>query len=234
MLTIYWGPRRPIPSLINLPLLLMSQTIFFSSQRLCRWWLTPLLLLLLSSPAPATSLPPDQLIRQAVSQLIDELTAHRAELETDQARLYAMVERTIVPHIAFDKVARLILGNHWKSARPEQRSRFAGAFKSLLIHTYATAIFGYTGAEEILYKPFELKANERLGVVPTDVILPGTAPVPVNYFFLREKSGQWKMYDIQIDGVSLVLSYRNQYRQVIEADGLDSLIESLARKNAKD
>ena len=100
-----------------------------------------------------------------------------------------MVERTIVPHIALDKVARLILGNHWKSARPEQRSRFAEAFKNLLIHTYATAVFGYTGAEEILYKPFKLKANERLGVVPTDVNLPGTAPVPVNYFSYARKVG---------------------------------------------
>ena len=173
------------------------------------------------------------MIRSTVSGLILELSERRLELESDEAALYTMVDKLVVPHIALGKVSKLILGSHWKSASEVQRQHFTVGFKDLLIRSYATAMFEYTGQEELRYRPVNLKGGGRIAVVPTDLVIPGQAPIPVDYYCLREKSGAWKIYDIQIDGISLILSYRNQYGQYIDTNGLDALIESLQSKTAE-
>ena len=129
-------------------------------------------LLLFSSGLRAAILP-DQLIRQTVERLIDELTERKAELERDRGQLYELVERVIVEHIAVDKVAKLVLARHWRNASLEQRTRFADEFKNLLIRTYASALFDYTGHEEMSFQPLQLTGDERTAVVRTDVKLPG-------------------------------------------------------------
>ncbi|NCX49928.1 MAG: ABC transporter substrate-binding protein, partial [Gammaproteobacteria bacterium] len=83
----------------------------------------------------------DQMIRATVDRVIMEITNRRAELEADHSALYALVDTIIVPQIAMDKVARLILGDHWKSASDQQRERFSDSFKNLIIRSYATAMF---------------------------------------------------------------------------------------------
>ena len=175
----------------------------------------------------------DEMIRTTVSRLIFELAERRPELESDAAALYAMVDDLVVPHIALDKISKLILGSHWKSASEVQRQHFTMGFKDLLIRSYATAMFEYTGQEELRYRPVKLKGGGRIAVVPTDLVIPGQAPIPVDYYCLLEKSEVWKIYDIQIDGISLILSYRNQYGQYIDTNGLDALIESLQSKTAE-
>ncbi len=171
----------------------------------------------------------EEMIRSTVSGLISELNERRLELESDEAALYAMVDELVVPHIALDNISKLILGDHWKSASEMQRQDFTVGFKDLLIRGYATAMFEYTG--ELRYGPPKRKG--RITVVPTDLVKPGEAPVTVDYYCLRDKSEIWKIYDIQIDGISLILSYRNQYGQYIDTNGLDALIESLQSKTAE-
>ena len=97
----------------------------------------------------------------------------------------------------------------------------------LMIRTYATAMFEYTGREEIIFEPYQYEPDARTSIVQTLIILPGQNPVPVDYAFLRYADGRWKIYDVKIDGISLVLSYRRSYDQIIQRQGLDSLIESL-------
>ena len=173
------------------------------------------------------------MIRSTVSGLILELSERRLELESDEAALYTMVDKLVVPHIALGKISKLILGSHWKSASEAQRQHFTVGFKDLLIRSYATAMFEYTGQEELRYRPVKLKGGGRIAVVPTDLVIPGQAPIPVDYYCLRDKSGVWKIYDIHIDGISLILSYRNQYGQYIDTNSLDALIESLQLKTAE-
>ncbi len=173
----------------------------------------------------------EEMIRSTVSGLISELNERRLELESDEAALYAMVDELVVPHIALGKVSKLILGSHWKSASEVQRQHFTVGFKDLLIRGYATVMLEYSGQEEFRYGPPKLKG--RITVVPTDLVRPGEAPVTVDYYCLRDKSETWKIYDIQIDGISLILSYRNQYGQYIDTNGLDALIKSLQSKTAE-
>ena len=188
-----------------------------------------LVLLLFSSGLRAAILP-DQLIRQTVERLIDELTERKAELERDRGQLYELVERVIVEHIAVDKVAKLVLARHWREATPEQRASFEEAFRILLIRTYATALFDYTGREEMMFRPLQLNDDDRTTVVRTDVKLPGEPAIPVNYKFLRRENGEWQIFDVTIGGISLVTNYRASYSGIIQARGLDGLIEMLQKK----
>lgn len=181
--------------------------------------------------ASATAAPTaDEMIQSTVNQLISELRERRAELEADHGALYALVEELVIPKIALNKVSRLILGSHWKTASEEQRERFTMGFKNLLMRTYATAMFEYTGDQELRFGEVTLRAEGRIAVVPTEVVLPAQTPVPVDYYCLLTADGHWQIYDIQVDGISLIISFRNQYGEYIDANGLDALIESLEQK----
>ena len=186
------------------------------------------LLLVFQGAEAATS--PDQLIQQTVEQLINELADHKAELENDRYLLYSMVDQLIVKHIAVEKVAKLVLAQHWRKASPEQRERFAEAFKILLIRTYAEALFDYTGREGIIFRPLKVSNDDRTTIVRTDVKLPGKPAISVNYKFLRGKNGDWKIFDVTIGGISLVTNYRMSYAGIIQTHGLDVLIEMLQAK----
>ena len=172
----------------------------------------------------------DEMIRSTVNALIGELQERRVELEADHGALYALVEEIVVPTIAVTKVSRLILGPHWKTASRDQRERFKAGFKNLLMRSYATAMFKYTGEQELRFGTVTIRAEGRIAVVPTELVLPAQESVPIEYYCLLDSDGGWKIYDIQIDGISMIISYRNQYREYIDANGLDALVESLEMK----
>ena len=195
--------------------------------------MTVVLVLLLFSSAVHAATPPDQVIRQTVERLIDELTERKAELERDRTQLYELVSRVIVEHIAVDKIAKLVLAQHWHNASLEQRTRFSDEFKKILIRTYASALFEYTGREEMNFQPLQLAGDERTAVVRTNVKLAGARAIQVNYNFLRLESGEWKIFDVTIDGISLVTIFQISYARVIQTEGLDGLISQLEQKTAE-
>ena len=170
---------------------------------------------------------PDTILHETVGQLLAELDSNRPTLEADKCQLYSLVNRLVLPQFAVDKISRLILGAHFKAASPDLRNRFTRAFMDLMIRTYATAMFEYTGQEEIEYLPFVLDESARTALVQTRVRLPGQAPVPVDYAFLRSVDGRWQIYDVRLDGISLVLSYRRSYDQIIRSKGLEALVHAL-------
>ena len=191
-----------------------------------------LVLLLFSSGLRAAILP-DQLIRQTVERLIDELTERKAELERDRTQLYELVSRVIVEHIAVDKIAKLVLAQHWRNASVDQRVRFTDEFEKILIRTYASALFDYTGHEVMSFQPLQLTGDERTAVVRTDVKLPGVQAFPVNYKFFRLESGEWKIFDVTIEGISLITIFQFSYARIIQTEGLDGLISQLEQKTAE-
>lgn len=191
------------------------------------------LVIALGSGGTAAGPTADEMIQSAVNQLISELRERRAELEADHGALYALVEDIVIPKIAVTKVSRLILGPHWKTTSEEQRERFTTGFMNLLMRTYATAMFEYTGDQALRFGEVTLRAEGRIAVVPTEVVLPAQAPVPVDYYCLLTADGNWQIYDIQVDGISLIISFRNQYGEYIDANGIEALIESLEEKTAE-
>lgn len=177
------------------------------------------------------SVMPDVLVESTITELIDELQARRPELEQDKLKLFQLVEEVVVPHFEINMIARLVLGKHWRAANDVQRGEFAEEFKKLMIRTYATALFEYTGRERMEVKPLRMKDGDKRVRVETKVILPGAPPVPVNYSFILTQSGDWKIYDVKIDGISLVTTYRSSYGQAVQTKGLDVLINELKEKN---
>lgn len=170
-----------------------------------------------------------ELVRNTTNELLDEFKRHRPLYESDKSELYAMVERIVVPYFDFDRMARLVLGRYSRTASPTEFEAFRSQFKTLLIRTYATALFQYTG-QKIRYRP---QINEdRYIIVQASVQLEKVEPVQLEYF-LAERDGKLKVFDVSIDGISLVMNYRKSYNTIIGRNGLQALIDDLSEQNSR-
>ncbi len=178
----------------------------------------------------AGDLAPEELVRERTTKILELLKANREAYRKDRAQLYAMVDEHILPYFDFRVMARSVLGRYWREASEHQRTRFTTAFRDQLVRTYATALLKYTN-EEIVYLPFAGKPTDRTALVRTEVHRTGGAPpVPIHYGFYRSPDG-WKVYDVTVEGVSLVTNYREIYAETIRKEGLEALIASLERSN---
>jgi len=186
---------------------------------------------LASQPAQAEQ-QPDTLLRETIEQLLDELRSNRPKYEADKCHLYSLVNDLVLPQFAVDKTVRLILGKHFKAASPEMRSRFTDAFMEMMIRTYATSMFEYTEQGLVPPPPEILESNESAVTVLLRQRVPvaGQAPVLVDYVMWRSKDDHWRILDIRIDHVSLVMAYRLQYDPMVKAKGLEALIHRLETK----
>ena len=186
---------------------------------------------LASQPAQAEQ-QPDTLLRETIEQLLDELRSNRPKYEADKCHLYSLVNDLVLPQFAVDKTVRLILGKHFKAASPEMRSRFTDAFMKMMLRTYATAMFDYTEQGLVPPPPEILELNESAVTVLLRQRVPvaGQAPVLVDYVMWRSKDDHWRILDIRIDHVSLVMAYRLQYDPMVKAKGLEALIHRLETK----
>lgn len=175
---------------------------------------------------------PDQLVRDTARQIDQLLTARTAPGTVDPGLLYALVDicEEVLPHIDFRGMAKSALGPQWHKANASQRARFTHEFRNLLVRIYAKALPA-GGDQEIVYLPFRVKPGDRTAIVRTEIRKPAAAQnVPINYSFYRHKS-IWKVYDITVDGVSLITVFRGTYRERIDKEGLDGVIADIAREN---
>ena len=194
--------------------------------------LLPLILGFLIGTAQA-DVPPDQLVRERTTKIIELLKKNKDAYAKDHKKLYAMVQEQVLPYFDFRAMSRLVLGKHWREASEDQRNRFANEFRDLLVRTYATALLKYT-KEEVLYLPFRSSPGEKTVTVKTEVKQGGGGPViPIHYsFYLTDAS--WKVFDVTIDGVSLVTTYRSTYAEKIRTEGLNALIATMAKSDKDD
>ena len=203
--------------------------------RMCVPWVMLLAVMLVVSvaaqPAQAEQ-QPDTLLRETIEQLLDELRSNRPKYEADKCHLYSLVNDLVLPQFAVDKTVRLILGKHFKAASPEMRSRFTDAFMKMMIRTYATAMFDYTEQGLVPPPPEILELNESAvtALLRQRVPVSEQAPVLVDYVMWRSKDDHWRILDIRIDHVSLVMAYRLQYDPMVKAKGLEALIHRLETK----
>ena len=192
---------------------------------------TAIVALLVVALAQAATPVPDQLVKDNVARIIELLKANRDTYARDHKKLYAMVHEQVLPHFDFRVMSRSVLGRYWRDASEEQREKFVNEFRDLLVRTYATALLKYTN-EEVRYLPFRFNPNDKTSVVKTEVIQQGGPPIPINYSFYQTESG-WKVYDVAIEGVSLVTNYRSTYATKVKNEGLDALIKSMGDANRK-
>ena len=172
---------------------------------------------------------PDELVKRTSEDVLATVKSDADIQAGDQAKIFALAEEKIVPNFNFDKVSRLVLGKNWTKATPEQKTAFQTEFRTLLIRTYATALSKYKN-QTIEYKPLRMAEGANTASVKTAIVQPGGQPIAVDYS-LEKKADAWKVYDIVIEGVSLVTNYRGQFAQEIRQNGIDSLIKKLGDKN---
>lgn len=147
----------------------------------------------------------------------------------DMRKIYDLAEEKILPNFDFERIGRLVLGKYWASATKQQQEDFTKEFRSLMIRTYSSALSKYRN-QTIEYKPLRAQPTDKDVTVKTLIVQPGGQPIAVDYAL--EKSGDtWKVFDIAIEGVSLVTNYRSQFSGEVRQSSLDGLIQKLAEKN---
>lgn len=175
---------------------------------------------------------PSQLIESAANIMVSEIAARRAEFRKDPAKLYALVDEVLLPYFDVDHAARLVLGRHWTTATPQQRQRFVDAFYKSLLYTYGDALVDFTG-DRIKVLPYKGEPGAKSAQVRTTVKRSNGQAVPVNYS-LRLTDKGWKAWDVVIEGISYVKSFREDFGAEIDQKGIDAVIQRLeAQRTAK-
>ncbi len=126
-------------------------------------------------------------------------------------------------------MTRLAMGRNWKQATPDQQKALSQEFRTLLVRTYTTAFTQYQD-QTVEYRPVKLAPGETDVVVKSLIKQPSGQPVSVDYRMEKTDTG-WKVYDVKIEGISLVENYRNTFNTEVQRNGIDGLIKSLADKN---
>jgi len=174
---------------------------------------------------------PEELVRKTADEILAEIKAHRDVYAKDYAKLYKMADEKVLLHFDFRRMSQWVLGRFWKQATPEQRGRFTSEFRDLLVGTYSQALLNYND-QKIIYLPVQRKPQDTEATVKTEVKQTGGQPnIPIHYSFYKNKDGAWKVYDITIEGVSLVTNYRSIYATKIREKGMDALIAEIADNN---
>lgn len=188
--------------------------------------LAPLALAAAADAATPDAAGPEAVVQGIADELSSQIDGHRTELRADRDALIAVIDRIFLPHFDVDYAALLVLGRHARDATPEQRQRFSRAFYQSIAHRYAEGLLNYTrGAVKVL--PFRGELNAKRTIVRTQVGLSDGKTASVNFAFRKSRDGQWKAYDVIIEGISYITNYRNQVDAEIRKDGLDALITRL-------
>ena len=174
--------------------------------------------------APST-LGPQELVENSAKRMLQELDKNRAMYQKDPAKLDALVGNVLLPNFDTEYAARLVLGQTWRTATPEQRKRFVDAFYHSLLHNYGAALVDFT-ADRFIILPYKAEPNDITATVRTEVKRESGDKVPVN-FTLRKVDGVWKAWDVVIEGISYVKSFKTDFASEIQQKGLDEVINRL-------
>jgi len=188
----------------------------------------------LTAAAPAFAAPtaPNQVVQGIVDNLGKTMDSRRAELQANHEALLKAIDDIVLPHFDIDYASILVLGQNARTATPEQRARFAHAMYNSITHRYAEGLLKYTEGR-VRVMPFEGELNDKRTLVRTQVVLDDGKVVPVDYAFRKTKDGDWRAYDVIIEGISYVTNYRNQVAAEIAKSGLDALTTRLETQGAK-
>lgn len=184
---------------------------------------------LLSLACWAADLSPDVLARNTTQEVLTILRADKDIQGGNVQKVYALVEAKVLPHFDFNRMTQLAVGRHWNAATPQQKQALVKEFRALLVRTYATSLTAFRD-QSIDFKPFFMRPADTEVTVQTEVKQPGGKPVPINYDMYKSAFG-WKVYDVSIDGVSLVINYRSSFASTIRQSGIDGLISMLEAKS---
>lgn len=178
-----------------------------------------------SAADTAAQLAPDELVKQVAQDVLKDLDANRAEYKKEPSKIRAVVDKYMLPHFDTRYAAQLVLAKHWRTASEQQRERFIQAFYQSLLQNYGQALIDFT-PDRLTILPYTGKPEQSPVTVRSEVRRDNGSKVPVNYSLRKTPQG-WKAYDVQIEGVSYVKSFRTDIGSEIQQKGMEAMIERL-------
>jgi phospholipid transport system substrate-binding protein len=185
----------------------------------------------LAAPAAAQT-PPDQLVRGVADDVLKIMRQDQELRAGNQARMADLIEQKVAPHFDFERMTRLAVGKNWRQASADQQRSLVQEFRNLLVRSYSAA---YTAYKEIAVevRPLKLQPADEDVQVRTQIKLPGDVPPVAVDYSMYKSPASWKVYDVAVDGVSLVTTYRSSFSEQIRQTGIDGLVKSLQDMNAR-
>jgi len=167
-------------------------------------------------------------VKDTTDRMLQVLQKRRAEIDARPQIIYGLVDEIVVPNFDFERITQYAMGRFWRQADAGQRQVLVEEFRRLLVRTYAKALLNYSG-QAIRILPLRPSREGRI-LVQTEINQPGGPTVPIDYqMYLKESA--WKVYDVVIDGVSLVANYRGSFAEEIRRGGIAGLIQALKTRN---
>jgi len=179
--------------------------------------------------AAAQSAAPDALVRSVTDEVVGIIKQDKDIQAGNRQKTIALVEQKVLPHFDFTRMTALAMGPNWRKATPEQQKLLVEQFRTLLVRTYSTALSAYRN-QVIDVKPPRAQPNDTEVVVRSEVKQSGAEPVTIDYSMAKTPDG-WKVYDVAVNGASLVTTYRDTFATEVRNGGIDGLIKSLSAKN---
>lgn len=188
--------------------------------------------LFLLAPALAQELAPDQLVQKITEEVLSAIKSDKQLAAGDKQRALKLAEEKVLPYIDFEEATRLAVGRAWSKASPEQKKKLVSEFRNMLVRTYSNAIEGYQGQTlKVLPARGGRQDAKDEATVRAQFVRSGGKPLPIE-FQMRKSGADWKVYDISVEGISLVLTYRSEFDAIVKQEGIDGLIKRLTQKNA--
>ncbi len=172
---------------------------------------------------------PQVLVKETTDKITSVLRAEQDKIKADPNRLLDIVDTIVAPHFDFERMSSWVLGKYWRKAKPEEKARFSQEFRTLLVRTYAKAL-NDNYDKQIDMLPSRKRKDGKQVTVRTEIQQSGGFPIPISYK-MHIKDGVWKVFDVSVDGISLVANYRSSFAKEIRKDGLEKLIARLADRN---
>ncbi len=191
-------------------------------------FIAPLLLAFLPALAAAQETP-DALVKRVTDEVLQIVRSDKDIQNGNPAKVVQLAEEKVLPHFDFTRMTRLAVGRNWNQASDAQKQELTKQFRTLLVRTYSTSLHQYRN-QTIQVKPLTSSPQDTDVVVKTAVIQQGGPQIPIDYR-MEKKADGWKVYDVVIDGASLVTTYRGSFNEQIQRSGIDGLIKTLQERN---
>jgi len=184
------------------------------------------LLFAASTVHAATQQDPEDSLRSAVEQLQSLIHKNHKQYKADPASFYEVVDKIVVPRFDVPYIGQIVLARYWRTATPTQRKEFQSAFKTMLIRSYANALLENAESTKVVWKPSRVDADAKRATVNTELVQDTGQKYPIS-FSVHKIDGDWKIYDITVNNISLALNFRSQITADVKRSGLDAVIKRM-------
>jgi len=180
--------------------------------------------------ARAQDLAPDALVKKTTDDIVSSIRQDKS-LASNSRKLLELVDAKVLPHFNFTRMTMLAVGRPWQNASQAQRDQLVRNFRTLLVRTYSTALEQYSD-QTIDVKPALMKADDTETTVRTQINQKAGPPIPMDYRMEKTPQG-WKVYDVTVEGVSIVTTYRSSFANEVNKSGIDGLIKTISDQNSR-